>query len=131
MRLRLARERTLRGLEHFIQHFVSYLRDQAVELCVIEAEGVLAEASFFSHDVPVGHAAELLAFGPGFEQDQKRIERHFFFLFAEPGFQPFGTMRGHNLEVSVAGAQLEVEIDVQLARSSASRAFSGSIFEKS
>src|ERR1039457_6490810 len=55
---------------HRLQPFVLHLRDQALELGLIETDGVLAVAGFFSHDVPVGHPAELLAFYSAFEHDQ-------------------------------------------------------------
>jgi hypothetical protein len=53
---------------------------------MIEADGVLAVPGFLPDDVPVGHPAKLLAFGPAFEHDQEWVKRDLFFLFAQPGF---------------------------------------------
>jgi hypothetical protein len=57
---------------------------------MVEADGMLAIAGFFTYNVPVGHPAGLLAFLPAFEHDQTRVEGDFFFFFfffAEPRLQ--------------------------------------------
>jgi hypothetical protein len=91
---------------------------------------MLAVAGFFSRDVPVGHPAELLAFRDALEHDQKRLERDFFRSISQPRLQLVREKRPDHLEVSVAGAQLEVEIQVQFARASAGRAVFRSHFRE-
>ncbi len=115
------------GRLHRRHHVLLRLRDQAVELGMIEADGVLAEPGFFSGDVPVGHPAELFGFRPAFEQHEERVERDLFLLLAKPRLEFVGEEGGDDLEVPVASAQLEVEIHVKLARDSAGRTVLGRV----
>jgi hypothetical protein len=56
---------TLRRLQPLLVH----LRDEAIELRMVETDGMLALAGFFAYIVPAGHPAKLFAFRPAFEHD--------------------------------------------------------------
>jgi hypothetical protein len=83
---------------------------------------VLTVTGFFARDVPVWHPAELFAFA-GFEDDQEWIEGHFFLLLAHPGFQLLWQQCRDDSVIAVAGAQLKVETNVQVASATTCGAF--------
>jgi hypothetical protein len=109
--------------------FFLNLLDQAVELIVVKAHGMLTVARFVARDVPIGHPAELLASGC-LQHNQERIEGNLFFSLSELGLQLIGQVSGGHFEVSVAGAQLKVEAHVQLACALADRAIFRSRFRE-
>jgi hypothetical protein len=100
------------------EFFFLHLAHQALELLLFQADGVLSVAGVLPGDVPVGHPAELFAFGV-LQHDQERIERDLFLFFPEPRFELFGQEGGNDLEVTIAGSKLKIEIDVQVAGASA------------
>ena len=116
---------TLRGLENLLLN----LRYQAVELRYIQAKGVLAVACFFAGDVPIGHPAELLAFRR-LQHDHKRIKRDLFLFSSQPRFQLFRQESRDYFEISVAGSQLEVEIEMQFPNSAARGTWFGRLFRE-
>jgi hypothetical protein len=98
------------------------LRHQAFELPLFQADGVLTGTGFVARDVPVRHPAELFAF-VGFPDDQEWIEGYFFLLLSHPGFQLLWQQCTDDSVIAVAGAQLKVETNVQVASATTGGAF--------
>ncbi len=113
--------------------FELFVADSAASGCRTGASpgrSMLSVARLFSRHMPIRHPAELFAFA-GFEDDEEGIERNFFLLLSEPGFQFVGQECRDNFVISVPGAELKVESDVQVAGSTAARASLGSRFWRS